>query len=87
VHVYEGRTLNPDSKSVFDWLTIGLTLILGLNMASSYKEMALHMRSWFYIKSGVNVREACLNPPSVSVNLLLKGNSLTARLCRLSSIV
>jgi hypothetical protein len=59
VKVYEGRTLSPNDKSVFDWLTIAVTLALGLNMASSYKEIGLHMKSWFYVKRGVTIRDVC----------------------------
>lgn len=66
VKVYEGRTLSPNAKSVFDWLTIGVTLILGLNMASSYKEIGLHMKPWFYAKSGVNIRDVRFVPQRVS---------------------
>jgi hypothetical protein len=56
VRLYEGRTLSPQQKSVFDWLTIGVTLLLGLNIGSAYKEIALYMKPWFNAKSGVNIK-------------------------------
>lgn len=39
IRLYEGRTLSPGAKYIFDWIVIGLSVLVGLNMASSYKEI------------------------------------------------
>ncbi|KAK4162822.1 hypothetical protein QBC43DRAFT_73633 [Cladorrhinum sp. PSN259] len=80
VRLYEGHTLSPKNKSVFDWLTIGVTLLLGLNIGSAYKEIALQMKPWFDARSGVNIRNVELSSLLELIKLMWKTRSTKTRL-------
>ena len=44
--LYKDRIISPKAKSMFDTITIALSIAFGLNIASSLKENALDLRWW-----------------------------------------
>lgn len=57
IQVYKGRTLNPDQKSILDALFIGLSIVMGLNVATALKDIASHLRWWFLDKRLMDISE------------------------------
>ncbi|KAK0725847.1 hypothetical protein B0H67DRAFT_571715 [Lasiosphaeris hirsuta] len=57
IWLYSGRTLSMDQKSTFDALVVAISIALGLNLAGSLKETAIHMRWWFLGKGYTIVDE------------------------------
>lgn len=43
---YKDRVLSPRTKSLFDAITVALSIAFGLNIASSLKAIALDLRWW-----------------------------------------
>lgn len=44
--LFKDRVISPRAKSVFDTITVGLSIAFGLNIASSLKGIALDLRWW-----------------------------------------
>jgi len=44
--LYKDKVISPGTKSVFDVITVALSIAFGLNIASSLKEIALNLRWW-----------------------------------------
>ena len=57
IRLYEGRTLSPGQKSMFDGIIVGVSLAIGLNVAAGLKEIAMHLRWWFLARRQTHVRE------------------------------
>lgn len=46
LRLYQDRVISPGAKSMFDAITVVLSIAFGLNIASSLKEIALEFRWW-----------------------------------------
>lgn len=44
--LYKDKVISPGKKSVFDAITVAISIAFGLNIASSLKEVALNLRWW-----------------------------------------
>jgi hypothetical protein len=47
IRLYQGHTLTSRQKSILDALFVGLSIAMGLNIATALKQIATHMRWWF----------------------------------------
>jgi hypothetical protein len=54
---YQGHTLTSGQKSILDALFVGLSVAMGLNIATALKEIATHMRCWFSDILQTDIRE------------------------------
>lgn len=61
---YKDRVITPRSMSVFDAITIGLSLAYGLNIASALQAIALDLRWWILSKKRRPSQEVPSCPPS-----------------------
>jgi hypothetical protein len=59
VRLYQNRILTPDSKGTFGFIIIGLSIGLGLNIASALKAAALDLRWWILTRKRRSAKEVC----------------------------
>lgn len=59
----DGRAISETSKRWFNTVTSAVSLALGLNVASAFKDLALYMRWPILAARKRNLREVC--PPNV----------------------
>ena len=57
IRLHQGRTLTSGQKSIFDALTVAVSLTLGLNSAASLRHIALYARRWFVDKRRLHIKE------------------------------
>lgn len=69
--LYKDKVISPGAKSMFDTITVVLSLAFGLNIASSLKEIALDFRWWILEhrrRPPQEVRILCCNLQLIVVN-------------------
>jgi hypothetical protein len=59
-YAYDVRPMTNMDKQTYNFLVLGLSLALGMNLASSLKQMATDMRWWVLSLSKRNLREVDL---------------------------
>jgi hypothetical protein len=67
-YAYRVRPMTDSDKQTYNFLILGLSLALGMNLASSLKQMAVDVRWWILSLANRNLRE---------VDLILHLDSLT----------
>ena len=59
-YAYDVRPMTDLDKQTYNFLVVGLSLALGMNLASSLKQMAIDMRWWVLSLTKRNLREVDL---------------------------
>ena len=55
--LHQGHIVTSGQKSILDALLVGLSVAMGLNIATALKEIATHMRWWFLDTRQTDIHE------------------------------